>query len=1001
MSKKKKIHSLLISIVSLWGLTIGTVCAQNDLTVKGLVLDASTRDPLGGVSILNARAGTGTITDMDGKFTLHVSSKNAELKFSYLGYVSRVLRADQASGTILMQEDTEQLQEVVVVGYGTQKRVNLTGSVAQLDGKRLENRSVTNLSQALQGTVANLNISSSSGVPGSTQNINIRGYTGIQSDGKTSSGAPLVVVDGVQGGSLDDINMNDVENISVLKDAASAAIYGSSAPFGVIIVTTKKGRADQKPTITYNNNFGFSQPTNLPHYVNSLDFAYAMNEASENSHISPLYDNATIEKIKQYQAGQLTEQTAKDPQKNDWLSWNASWANNDWFDIYFKNAAFSQQHNLGVSGGSDKATYYVGLGYTSQDGLFHWANDNYQRYNLRANISSNLTNWLTFSFRGAFSREAQNVPTYYSTISGGSSYSYDYFHQLGRTFPTAPLKNPDGFYSEASGVQIFTDGGRDKTTNDNAVLTGEVALHPLPGWNITANYTYDGRYEQISRHHKTFYNTLPDGTKQARAGTSPNSLSRQMGKYQHHTINAFTSYEKTLSKHTLKAMVGFTQELYDNFYTIGTAQNLYSDDVPSLSLAYGTQGVSEAASQLAIRGGFGRLNYSYDDKYLIEFNGRYDGTSRFLKDVRYKFYPGVSAGWVVSKESFWHPLSDFVNFFKLRASYASLGDQSFTDSYYPFYPSLGSASPTNSNSSWFFGSNREAYIKNPGLINSSLTWVTSNTIDVGTDLNFLNNRLSASFDWYKRRAKDFVGPAQALPGLLGTDAPQVNNANIETTGWELSLSWKDRIGKVSYGATAVLSDYTGKVTKYNNPTKLLANTWYSGMTMGEIWGYETVGLFKDQAEIDATDQSYLNASWYPGDVHYADLNGNGRLDVGDNTADNPGDRRVIGNSTPRYQFGLNLNAEWNGFDCSVFLQGVAKRDIMFDEDANFFWGIVGGGVWQSSYFTAHTDRYVAATEWTQQRDGYFPRAYIDTNKNHKAQTRYLQNAAYCRIKNVQ
>jgi TonB-linked SusC/RagA family outer membrane protein len=646
----------------------------------------------------------------------------------------------------------------------------------------------------------------------------------------------------------------------VLKDAASAAIYGSSAPFGVIIVTTKKGRSG-KPVISYSNNFGFAQAINLPHYTNSLEFAEAFNHVARNSGEANFFSDEAIQRIKDYQAGKITDETIKSPSSNQWLSWNDGNANNDWFDIYFKSAAFSQQHNASVSGGTENSNYYVGLGYNQQDGLYNWANDVYRRYNARANLSSNLTNWLTFNFRSAFSRAQTDVPAIYGGVSGGNSYSQDYFHQLGRTFPTVPVKNPDGYYSEGSGILNFTDGGRNLSTTDNAVLTGEFVVRPLPGWDITANYTYSGDYNEASNHRKTFYIVHPDGTKQARGGTSPNYFERTMYKYQHHTVNAFTSYEKQIEKHYFKVMAGFTQELYDDLWMRGSNTNLYSDEIPMLSMTYGTsRNVTDEASQLSIRGGFGRINYNYDGKYLIEFNGRYDGTSRFMEDVRFKFYPGVSAAWVPSRESFWEPIADYVNVLKLRGSYASLGDQSFTSNRYPFYPSLGASSPTST--SWLFSSGRESSIRQPGLVNYDLTWITSNTIDFGVDMAFFKNRLNFSFDWYKRTAKDFVSFGEKLPALLGTDAPRMNDAETETTGFDLTIGWKDKIGEVSYGAGLVLSDYTGKIVKYNNPTKLIGDLWYDGMTMGEIWGYETVGLFPNQAAIDnAPDQTYLDANW--------------------------------------------------------------------------------------------------------------------------------------------
>lgn len=968
-------------------------------TVSGIVTDKN-NEPLIGVSVSVKGTTTGIITGLDGEYSLQVPDSRSVLVFSFLGYQKREITVgNQTTINVTLSEDTELLDEVVVVGYGVQKKANLTGAVASIGGEKLENRSVPTLTQALQGTVANLNISSTSGAPGTKQNINIRGYTGIEIDDNGNrnniSGSPLVVIDGVQGGDLSMINMNDVENISILKDAASAAIYGSSAPFGVIIVTTKKGRSG-KPVITYNNNFGFSQPTNLPKYTNSLDFANAFNEVGENSnYTAKLFGDDVIQRIKDYQAGTFKDETIKDPDADSWVGWNKANGNNDWFDIYFKNASFSQQHNIGVSGGSETSSYYVGLGFNQQDGLYNFADDSYKRYNVRANLSSDISKWLTFSIRSAFSRSETDNPTIYGGVSGGDSYSYDYFHQIGRTYPTVPLKNPDGYYSEGSGVGLFKDGGRQKSNTDIATITGEFLFHLLPGWDLTANYTYEGTYVEDSNHRKTFYIYKPSGAKAPRGGTDPNSFERSWQKNQHHTINVFSSYENRFGDHYLKVMGGFTQELYKDLKLIGSNTNLYSDELPSLSGTYGTnRSATDQASELAIRGAFGRINYNYKEKYLIELNGRYDGTSRFLKDVRFKFYPGVSAAWVPSNESFWEPIAEYINHIKVRGSWASLGDQAFTTSRYPFYPGLRTYTPTETR--WLFSGGRESAVRYAPPVNYDLTWVTTNTLGFGLDMNFLNNRLTFSFDWYRRHAKDFASFGEKIPSIIGTRPPRVNDAETETKGYEITIGWRDKVGEVSYGVNAVLSDYQGKVLKFSNPSKLISDKWYDGAKMGEIWGFETVGLFKDQAEIDAVDQSYINANWYVGDVHYADLNGDGKVDMGDNTVDNPGDRKVIGNSTPRYNFGVTLNAEWRGFDCTMFFQGVGKRDIMFAENANYFWGFTDGGEWQSTYFTVHQDR------WTKDNpNGYLPRAYFNTNKNQRAQSRYLQNAAYLRFKNLQ
>ena len=959
---------------------------QQKRTITGVVKDIH-EEPVIGANVVEKGTTNGTITDIDGKFSLSVS-ENSTLLVSYIGYANQEVKVgNQTSYTIVLKEDQQVLDEVVVVGYGSVKKANLTGAVGYIDNKELENRTVSTLTQAIQGKVAGVNISTSNGQLGQNQSLNLRGYTGINIDanGNRSNRAdgPLIVIDGVQGGDLSTLEMNDVESISFLKDAASAAIYGSSAPYGVVIVTTKKGQTG-KPVISYNNNFGFSQPINLPNFMSSLDYAYAWNEASENSNMAPMFSETTIQRIKDYQAGLITDGTTKNATVDEWNTYNNANANTDWFDVLFKNASFSQQHNVNFSGATESSSYFASVGYMQQDGMYKYGDEVQRRYNVRLNFSSNLTKWLTVGMRSAFSRSDLDVPM--------AADSWNFVHLIGRNFPTNPIKNPDGDYSQPSYIKSLSEGGRRRTISDNAILTGELNIRPLSGWDITANYTYNGTYVNVKEHGKNYSLLRPSGKQDLVNAFS--SFNRRMNKNQQYTINAFTSYEKTLdSGHYFKAMLGYTQELTDLLQFTGSAERLYTDEVPMLGLSYGTRDVGDDASQLAIRGAFGRINYNYKEKYLIELNGRYDGTSRFMKDVRFKFYPGVSGAWVVSKEDFWEPVQDYMNQLKIRASYASLGDQSFTDSYYPFYPGLGVYAPTGAN--YYFNDGRQSLISNPGFVNYDLTWVTVNTLSFGVDMAMFNNRLDFSFDWYNRKAKDFADFGASLPALLGATPPRRNSAETETKGFELTLGWKDRINDFSYGATFVLSDYIGKIVKYDNPDKLLNNLWYDGMTMGEIWGYETEGLFKDEAEIATTDQSYLNANWYPGDVHYKDLNGDGKVDIGKNTVEDPGDRKVIGNNTPRFSFGLTLNAEWKGFDASIFFQGVGKRDYMFDPEANYFWGFVNGE-WNSSYFTEHADR------WTPDNpNGYFPRIYFNTAKNRQAQTRYLQNAAYLRIKNLQ
>ncbi len=955
--------------------------------VKGKVSDEKS-NPLPGVNIRIKGTDQGIITDAKGEFSLEVSDEKTVLVFSFVGYLTKeVTIGSRRLVEISLEVDEKALEEVVVVGYGTQKKINLTGAVAQISGEVLENRSVTNISQALQGQIANLNISSANGGgPGSTPSINIRGYTGLG-----SAAEPLIVIDGIQGGDLNSININDVESISVLKDAAAAAIYGSSAPYGVILITTKKGKPGQKPIITYNNNFGFAQPINLPESMNSLDLANFLNEAAENSGSAHPITDEQMQRIKDYLDGKIVSETIENPAPgtDGWLGGNA---NNDWFKVLFKNVVFNQQHNIGVSGSTNKASYYLGLGYVGQKGLFQYVNDRFSRYNLRTNLSTDITDWLTVSFRGAYSRsERDDLNSAYGNWIGSP------IHLLGLYKPWSPVVYPNGVRDNI--FLLFEEGGRETQTNDQAILTGEATFHLMPGWEFTTNYTFDGVYRNTSQHMKTLYtNNVPSGQSTLWLG-APNSFARSYSFNQHFTLNAFTSYEKQLEKHNFKILAGFTQELYNNLSVSGNNSFLYSDELPALSLTYGASPtVGDIANQLAIRGGFGRINYNYKEKYLVEINGRYDGTSKFLKDVRYRFYPGISAAWVPSRELFWKSLEPVVNSLKIRASYGKLGDQGFTSNFYPFYPALNAQRPTAGN--YLFSGGRESFIRNPPLVNSALTWVTVSTLDFGADFSFLSNRLNVSFDWYRRSMDDFVGPAEALPALLGASAPQANSAAMKTEGIELTIGWQHK-GQVSYGVNAVFSDYSSVVTKYPNPNRL-NTTWYKGQQIGEIWGYETHGLFQSESEIaSAPVQNRLYSRWMPGDVRYVDLNGDNQIDWGNNTLDNPGDRKVIGNTTPRFSFGLNANVQYRAFDLTLFFQGVGKREAApspTSHVSNFFWGITGD-LGQSSGFVQQHDRWTEATP-----DGYYPRYYLTTaemNKNKQTQTRYLLNASYLRVKNLQ
>ncbi|NLU90484.1 TonB-dependent receptor [Chitinophaga sp. Ak27] len=951
---------------------------------------------LPGVTVHVKGTTNGANTDEKGNFRLDVS-KGDILVISYVGYETKEISFNgQHSLDIRLKLSESALSEVIVVGYGTQKKGNLTGAVSTIDSKILENRPVTRLSQALQGAVANLNITTTygGGAPNATQSFNIRGYTGLG----TTQG-PLIVIDGVQAGDINAINPSDIENISIIKDAAAAAVYGSSAPYGVILITTKKGKTG-KPTISYNNTITTNVPIGLPKMINSLDFAALFNEAGSNAGYGPTnyFSADLIQRMKDYQVGTLKTETMANPNpgSDSWLGYFGANSNNDWFKVYYKNSQVIQQHNLSISGGSEKTKYFVGLGYNDKPGMYRYGKDIYRRYNLRVNLSNKISDWLEFNIRSTYSKETYDAPW-----AGGGRTGGNWMHQIARKHPNLPLYNPNGELSEPSDVLLMEKAGRHLEAWDKPLLTGELVITPVKGWSTTFNYTYEANISNINDHVATVFQTLPSGKPAPIAYTYPNSFSRNISFGYHHVFNAFSSYETSFRQHNFRILAGFVSELQDNMSLYAGNSQLYTDNIPSLSTAYGkTPSVSDYRAQLASEGFFGRFNYDYNGKYLLELTGRYDGTSRFLHSSRWGFYPGMSAGWNIHNEDFWKKgeISTYINSLKIRGSYGSLGDQSFGDAtnsayWYPFYPGLGTSSTTSTN--WYFANGREAATNAPGLVNTNVTWVTTTTLNLGADVTALNDRLSVAFDWYKRSAKDYLGPARNLPAVLGTGVPSENAAAIETKGFELTLGWKDHVGELYYNLRATLSNYKGIVTRYPNDQKLLSN-WYEGEKMGEIWGYQTVGYFKDDTDVAKSPvQNYIYTKWGAGDIKYADLNGDGKIDRGSNTLSDHGDLKVIGNTTPQYQYGFFANLNWKTLDVGFFIQGVAKRNAFVGGD--YFWGIVGSE-WQSSVFTVHNDRWTPTTP-----NGYFPKYYMsgEMSKNEQTQSKYLQNAGYLRLKNIQ
>lgn len=965
----------------------------------GTVLDVN-GDPLIGASIMVKGTTTGTIADIDGNFTIDNVKRGATLSISYMGYVTQEVVFNGQPLKITLKEDSNALEEVVVVGYGVQKKVNVTGAVSMVGEEALKARPVANVSQALQGAVPGLNltVNSNGGQLNNTMNMNIRGTGSIN-----GSDSPLVLIDGIEG-DLNTLNPNDIETVSVLKDAASASIYGARAAFGVILITTKSGK-EGKMKVNYTGEVRFATATNLPKMVNSLDFANYWNYASKNSGGSNVFSDEIMAKMKNFIEGKYTDPNTDEyygasQNNNNWQNYSGSFANTNWYDEFYKKNVASTQHNLSLSGGNEKVNFMLSGSFLINNGLINHGHDELDRYNVSAKINAKITDWARVEYSTRWVRSNYEQPTYMNGL---------FFHNIARRWPTCYPVDPNGHWADGMEIAELEEGGTRNTISNELTQKLRAIFTPAKNWNITV----EGALRQLDQ--KATLAWLPvthykvDNTPyQRNSGTDwGNDTYYQDSRYRenYYAINAFTDYTMTINDaHNLKFLAGMNYEKYDNDTMWGSGTGLTLSSMPYLSQALTNKKNSDSYYHRAVGGYFGRINYDYEGKYLAEVNVRVDGSSRFLADHRWATFPSVSLGWNMAKEDWFTNLTDKISTLKLRASWGTLGNtsaaySSFSD-WYPFYQqqSIGVA-----NGSWLINGSKQNTASLPGIINTTLTWETIATWDVGFDVTALDNRFTATFDWYLRNTKDMVGPAPILGSVLGTNSPNTNNCDMKSTGWEIELSWRDKIGKVGYNVGLNLSDSQSEITNYpyeGDFENQSISSYYNGKKIGEIWGYTTKGIAQSQNEMDswlANNKPNWGSNWGAGDIMYTDLDGDGVVNSGASTLKDHGDLDRIGNTTPRYRMGIKLGLDYKGFDVSVFFQGVLKRDYMFGSGEAYFWG-AQGNMWQSACFEEHLDC------WSEDNpNAYYPKPYLTggIQKNNKAQTRYLQNAAYMRCKNLQ
>lgn len=944
-----------------------------------------------GESIIGANvkvAGTtiGCITDIDGNFTLEVP-ENAKLTVSYIGFQTQEVAINgKSSVSIVLKEDTEMLEEVVVVGYGTQKKVDLTGAVASVKmDDILGNRPVGTTSQVLEGAIPGLQISRNNGKPGVTMNLNIRGVT------STNGGDPLVLVDNVPM-DLDMIDPNDIESVSVLKDAASAAIYGARAAFGIILITTKQGAKETPVSFNYSNNFAFSNPGTLPNKVTPRQTVQVYKDLGLTSHFGGQNIERWVQYLDEYEQGMHSEGYTV----YDGIRYNL--APTDSYADMMENFGFQQQHNLSVQGGSKMANYRLAFGMVDEDGILYGDKDTYRRYNISSFINMDVSKWLSAQLDVRYSNA--NTSTAKGTSENRNIWMVAHVNQ-----PMAPLgygyesndetTEPVPYFSPRN-MLILDNPAKDRKS-DTRVL-GRVILKPVKNLTITGEYSYYRRWGTVSYAPKQYDGLFTtSGNKQVNVTKTYYEMQNWFSDT--NALNIYANYDFNISQtHHFKAMVGFNQESYHYEELYGKREDLLDQSLPSLSMANGLQTTDDSFSEYALRSGFFRLNYDFKNRYLLTINGRYDGSSRFAKENRFGFFPSVSVGWRMMEENFMKPLSNLFANLKPRLSWGSIGNQNVSN--YGYMSAMAITKPK-----WILPGESDYVIsvESPSLVSTSYTWEMVETLNAGLDVGMFNNQLQVSLDWYLRDTKNMLAPSKTAPSVLGTTFPRTNSASLRTKGWELTANWNGTIGSdIRYNIGLNLYDSRSKITKYDNAEGILTNSGNlvlrEGMEYGEIWGY-TTDRFYTADDFDADGKLKEGIPYVegitqpnPGDILYVDYDGNGIINAGKNTVDDPGDQKIIGNNTPRFQYNINGGISWKDFDLSFILTGVGKRDLQMPG----YWCATGT-------FTEAVYDY-QLNYWTEDNiNSYWPRLYGaggNNGANQKTQTKYLLDGSYIRLKNI-
>ena len=1007
--------------------SIGIIFAQTRVT--GSVVDDK-GEPVIGASILIKGIGQGTITDANGAFTLNVPSGSNTLVVSYVGMQTKEMAVKPVINVVLAS-DSELLDELVVVGWGTQRKEHLTGAVSTVNvEKTLESRPISDVGRALQGSTPGLIITTTSGKLGGNPTIKIRGNVSTIGGG---GGNPLILVDNVEVPSLSYVNPDDIESISTLKDASTTAIYGARAAFGAILITTKKGAKDAIPRVSFSSNLSWSTPTKVPEHSRAdLNLQYSLDQRNalrtspleEVGQVGYYYNAETIKKVKEwidtYGDGkglgrEMVEGRDFDKRPGGGHYYYRPW---DIYDIYYKDWTPQQNHNISVKGGTAKTQYNISAAYMNQEGVLKLFDDFYRRYNLSGFISTDVKKWLTVRSRFMYSKTQQETPFSYSSSTYQPIYYLYRWHQV----------YPYGTYNGNEFRGAVGDMKQARPIEDDdyySRYTIGATLNLAKGLKADFDYTYA---QTFSTNHTV--GGYVKGIDQWGPGSLDNSFGTiSTGTYDYarytssknirNTYNSILTYDRKFNEHAFKVTAGANIEDAEYIWLSARRNGVYDFDKGEVNLAGGDQLASSSHSWWSVAGYFGRLNYVLMDRYLFEVNGRWDGSSRFGEDKRWGFFPSASAGWRISEEAFMESLKPTLSSLKVRGTWGTVGNQDVPLN--SFISSLTAFTPSTVGNYWLINGNYVPYISGgPTLVDPNLTWESVSTLDIGFDAGFLNEALVVNFDWYKRKTIDMLTSGETVPSTVGIGSPRRNFGELATTGVELAVTYNHMFSNgLRLSVSGQFTDYKTEIKKFasaNDP--LISSAYYEGKILGDIWGYKADGLFQREDfvwEGDAIKQTKLEngqlkntmapgvANQYilesgtfkfsPGDVKFRDLNGDGVIDYGANTIGLSGDRSVIGNTTPRYQYGFRAGAAWKGVDVDIFFQGVGKRNL---------WAT--GNMILPGYYGAEANYAHTLDYWTPENTGaFYPRAleYGDATKwNYVPNDRYLLNAAYLRLKSL-